>query len=154
MSEQNEQVYAMLCDILEDQSFLLPDEDGEGSTACPDSGLMVSMAATGTDKDWRLHMAFAQVVCDEIASNLLGADPDADDFEEICRDAVGEMVNVLAGRLIYEVCAQDGRYQFTSPEVTALTPEAWQQVVSADGAIVVSVEGAPVALSFGSAALA
>ena len=144
-NEERERVFSLLCEMLEEQAFLLPDALPEDQVFYPGNGLVVKLDAQGSRK-CSMRVAIPDMICDEIAENLLGCDSDDPEFPMMRRDAVGELVNVLAGGLFYSVAGEEQRLSFGSPVVENLTESEWNDLTSAEGRITVDVGGSPLAL--------
>jgi CheY-specific phosphatase CheX len=109
----NEIVLTALAQVAEQMGFLTPTGPGE---APPPDAVVMSVSFSGPAQG-RVAVAATQNLIEALARNLLALDPDAVVAEMDCRDALAELVNVVAGNVLPQALG-DGEYHLGVPAVS------------------------------------
>lgn len=75
----------------------------------------------------RLSLAVPSDFAIELATNLLGLDPGDPDGEEKATDALGEVLNIVAGAIMPEVFGSAALVELSAPRIESLDSSAWSK---------------------------
>ncbi len=109
------------------------------------SFLMTSMKFTG-DLTGQLTLAVPMEITAEIAANIMGLEPEDVDSEEMRRDAVAEMLNVVCGHVIMDLGGKDANFKLDSPVTGPMDEDTFDQMMLSDDFIGFMLHDSPVFL--------
>jgi CheY-specific phosphatase CheX len=125
MSEHNQLLRDVFFQILEDLAFMFaeePDDEDLFETGAP--YVTVSMPYNGPSTG-TVSLSVPEVICPEIAANVLGLDPDNEIITAIPHDALKELLNVICGNLLTKMAGEEPVFDLSVPEVHPLDTEGW-----------------------------
>ena len=147
MSEDvRETIIDSFTDVLEKMAFMFVEEADEDETEAPGAvkaEMHFSGAHTGS-----LIIAISHETANELASNVLGVEPDDENIEELRNDAVRELLNVTCGNLLTAHYGEEPVFDLSVPEVATIDEAAWNAFVNAPDAIALLVDDNPAAIQF------
>lgn len=109
------------------------------------SFLTAAMKFTG-DMTGELALAVPMEITAEIAANILGLEPEDVDSEEMRRDAVAEMLNVVCGHVIMDMVGKEANFKLEAPQTGPMNEETFHQVMLSDDFIGFMLDDNPVFL--------
>lgn len=132
--ENREVIEQVVTEVLEQLAFVFADGaehdelPGELSTA-----VAVSMGIRGAGVG-RLIVASGLPVCQELAGNLLGSDPEESTNEQ-STFALMELVNVLCGQLLTELAGTEPVFDLDPPEPIDRAADTWRSLATDPSAV-------------------
>ncbi len=130
---KSQQVFDIISQTIEQHAFLLCDlPELAESDACPESGIRVDISADG-DTSASMTLLLPESVCRALVGNLLDEEIAIDQRCEdsvIARDAMGELANVLAGTLFYELSEDKKPLLISTPAISSYNESYWDQLSS------------------------
>jgi CheY-specific phosphatase CheX len=128
--EHAEVIEQVVTEVLEQLAFVFADcAEHDELPSDQSSAVAVSMGIRGAGVG-RLVVASGVTVCQELAGNLLGSDPEEATNEQ-SRFALMELVNVLCGQLLTELSGTEPVFDLDPPESIDDAAETWR-VLTAD----------------------
>ena len=147
MSENvQETIIDSFTDVIEKMAFMFVEEAEEDETDA-DGALKAEMQFSGAHSGF-LVIAISHETADELASNVLGVDPDDENIEELRNDALRELLNVTCGNLLTAHYGEEPVFDLSVPHVEAINAAAWNKLVNAPGTIALLVDDNPAAIQF------
>lgn len=107
--------------------------------------LQATMSFEG-DLKGRILVAVPVDITAEIAANILGLEPEEVESEEIKRDALAEMLNVVCGHVIMAMAGTDANFKLTSPETAPVNEDDFNQMMLSDDYMGLILDDSPVFL--------
>jgi chemotaxis protein CheY-P-specific phosphatase CheC len=147
-SEREELLNEVFCDVFEKLAFMFgeatPKEDMPR-----DAGefIEVRMEFSGYTQGF-LEMVVPSEMCEEIAANVLGMDPEDDLVRERALDALKEMLNVTCGHILTSTEGEEPVFDLTVPTVRELDGAAWTAFLDDPETLSFMVDDSPAALKF------
>ena len=147
-SEREELLREVFCDVFEKLAFMFgeatPKED------MPRDGnefIEVRMGFAG-HSEGSIEMVVPTEMCEEIAANVLGMDPEDDLVRERALDALKEMLNVTCGHILTSTAGDGPVFDLTVPAVRELDGAAWAAFLDDPESLSFMVDDSPTALKF------
>ena len=132
--------------MLEELTFLFADpEEGGGPQGMPHDAVRVVIGFSG-EKRGTLEMAIGRSLGIEMAANLLGLDPDAEEALTLGDDALRELMNVTCGHVLTTLAGDKPVFNLSIPEVSPMDGAAWDAFARDSNTAQFSVDGRPVQL--------
>ena len=78
----------------------------------------------------------------ELASGILGLEPDDEMIEDSLSDVVGELANVVLGNLLPRLAGEEKVFDLGAPTPFDNSQEVWSELTSNPECVALSVEGA------------
>jgi len=147
-TERKEVLNQVFCDVFERLAFMFgeptPKEDlPEDSTEF----VQVKMGFNGPTQG-SLEFVVPVEMCEEIAANVLGMDPDDELVRERALDSLKEMLNVTCGQLLTSIAGEGPVFDLSIPSVTDLDRAGWAGFLSDPETLTFLVDDSPAALRF------
>ncbi len=98
------------------------------------------------DLTGRLTLAVPQEVTVEIAANILGLEPEEVQPEDMRRDALAEMLNVVCGHVIMSLVGGNANFKLNSPETGPVSPDEFAAMQDDDDFLGFDLDDNPVFL--------
>ncbi len=130
--------------MLEELTFLFAD-DPDGRASIPGDAVIVNIAFSGPYSG-TLDMSIARSLGIEMATNLLGLDPDDASAERAGEDALRELMNVTCGHVLTGIAGSEPVFNLSIPTVRSIGADEWNALGNAEDVAVFHVEGRPVQL--------
>ena len=92
-----------------------------------------------------IALALPQGMCDEIAANVMGLDPD-EVGDEHRADAVKEVLNVTCGNVLTALAGEKPVFDLSIPQVEPIDADGWAKLAADDDVAGVQVDDYPVLL--------
>jgi chemotaxis protein CheY-P-specific phosphatase CheC len=108
----------VLSEVLSDLAFMFTD-DGESDPPVGERWLDTSVSYQGPVSG-SLRLLCTGTFAAELASNLLGTDPESEPAEQESIDAVKEFMNIVCGQYVTAAYGTEDVFNLTIPEVSAL----------------------------------
>lgn len=140
---RQEPALAALLEVLEAAAFLFGDPVDCCGVDLPEEPLLARVDVSGPLVG-RVELALPAPLATTLVGNMLGLEDGAEVTDGAAADALGELVNVLAGRIVAGRTVLPVR--LSSPDVASATPEGWRELASRSGTVTVEVEGQLVVL--------
>jgi len=142
----SEQIAHTALEVLEEAGFLLGETSDAARARAPLAPMRASLAFAGPQRG-RLEVVTSAALAHELAGGVLGRPLDELD-EELARAALGEFVNVLLGHLREWLGTLRKPLECGLPVVAPAASAAdWEALVCRPGAVVLEVEGEPLAFT-------
>ena len=130
MIDTQDTFQGVVTDILERYAFMFAESEAEEDNADPAGDyLYVTISFKGLGNG-SVSLAAPEMLCRELAANLLGVDVD-DAGEEAAQDALKELLNVVCGQLVETLFGNKGIVDLTVPALEKINREEWK-VLRAD----------------------
>ena len=107
--------------------------------------VQVNMGFSGPFKG-DLSIAVPVDMCPELASNVLGLDPDDELVTRSPYDALKELLNIICGNVLTTLAGEEPVFDLTIPEVTMLDEKGWAAFIKTDGTVRFVADDVPVLL--------
>lgn len=145
-----EKFQTMIIELLEQQAFLDGDPiSGDELPGAIEDGLCVALEYKNSTISGLFRMNCPRELADELAASVLGLDGPEDVSEEDAFDAVGELVNVIAGRVLAALVPQDEAFNIGAPQLSQDSDGSlWTESSSTEDACAFLVEDFPTLFSF------
>lgn len=130
--------------MLEDLTFLFADPDDSGSpSGMPHDAVKVSIAFSG-DRSGDIEMGLARSLGAEMASSVLGVDPNEAKAGQIGDDALRELMNVTCGHVLTSLAGERPVFNLSIPVVERMDGDAWEALARDSDTAMFNVDGRPV----------
>ncbi len=147
-TEQRELLNEVFCDVFEKLAFMFgeptPKEDMPREAA---EFIEVKMGFVGPSHG-SLEMVVPTEMCQEIAANVLGMDPEDDLVRERALDSLKEMLNVTCGHILTSTAGDEPVFDLTVPAVREIDGAAWSVFLDDPETLSFMVDDSPAALKF------
>lgn len=130
--------------MLEELAFLFADEP-DSLASMPGDPVLVNIAFSGPFHG-TLEMSIARSLGIEMASNLLGLDPDDTNAEHAGDDALRELMNVTCGHVLTGIAGSEPVFNLSIPTVRLISGKEWDALGNAADVVIFQVDGRPVQL--------
>ena len=147
-NDSRELIKNVFCDILERVAFLF----GDPVEKCElEGGLQKYMCANidfAGPESGHVALVVPAELCEEIAANVLGLEPDDELVQEGAGDALKELLNVTCGHLLTSLLGTTMVFDLSSPVTETLDEMAWKNMLAQPETVGVRVDESPVLLNF------
>lgn len=147
-SEQRKLLCEVFCDVFEKLAFMFgeptPSEDMPREMT---EFIEVKMGFVGPTQG-TLELVVPVEMCEEIAANVLGMDPEDDLVRERALDSLKEMLNVTCGHILTSTAGEGPVFDLTVPTVTEIGADAWNKLLDDPETLSFLVDDSPAALRF------
>jgi len=145
-SQHQETLTTVFSEIIESLAFMFV-EDPEDDTVFTTGTefVQVQMGFSGPFKG-DLTIAVPVDMCPELASNVLGLDPDDELVTHNPYDALKELLNIICGNLLTALAGEEPVFDLTIPEVTLLDKAGWTAFMEKEGTVRFVADDNPVLL--------
>lgn len=130
--------------MLEELTFLFADEP-DASLSIPGDPVLVNIGFSGPFNG-TLDMSIARSLGVEMASNLLGLEPDDTNAEHAGDDALRELMNVTCGHVLTGIAGSEPVFNLSIPTVRPISAQEWEALGNAAEVVIFHVDGRPVQL--------
>lgn len=135
-------------DVLEKMAFMFTEiVEPEDMPEPPTDGLQAHMGFTG-DHDGALIVAFPRHLTLDLASNVIGADQDDENIEQLGIDALKEVLNVTCGHVLTSHFGEEPVFDLSVPDVKPVSVAEWKKLIVTPGSVSAIVDDNPVVLLF------
>ncbi len=119
-------VISVMAEVLETMAFMFADpcESMELPEDIPDA-IKASMEFCGEEGFGSVSLTVPAQMCMELASNILGMEPDDPDSQNKAEDALKELLNVITGRLATGIFGSKPVFTLSVPEVVIMDRDSW-----------------------------
>ncbi|MDR2733487.1 MAG: chemotaxis protein CheX [Spirochaetota bacterium] len=126
----------VFCKVLEKQAFLFPDKTPAAELP-PQSGNMLCADITffGTEGKGKINFYAPEIMCQELAANFLGIEPDSEEAASKAPDALKEMLNMVCGNFLTDFAGETAVFDLTVPGVAPISKEEWSAVLTRPDAL-------------------
>lgn len=132
--------------VVEQLSFMFGEPVPKDEIEAEDVTFVMASMAFGGDLTGTLIMAVPQEVTADIAANILGMDPAEVQAEELRRDALAEMLNVVCGHVIMAISGADANFKLRSPETKIADEDMLPRMMGDDDFMAFLLDDNPVFL--------
>jgi len=147
-TEQKELLSRAFCDVIEKLAFMFgeptPKEDLPRTAT---DYIEVKMTFSGPTRG-SLALIVPTEMCEEIAANVLGMEPDDELVIKQAIDALKEVLNVTCGHVLTSVAGEKPVFDLTVPVATEIDAAAWEQFLNDPETLSFIVDDNPAALKF------
>lgn len=146
LTSSKEQIGRTFLGIVEKLTFMFGEQAPKEELDVDDTRfLMTSMKFSG-DVAGQLTLAVPMEITAEIAANILGLEPEDIESEEMRRDAVAEMLNVVCGHVIMELGGKGANFKLDAPVTQPMGEDSFNQMMLSDDFIGFMLDDSPVFL--------
>jgi hypothetical protein len=141
-----EQLTIALVETLETMAFLSP-MPVDGEPAPPERAMLVRICYSGPTSG-RIDLVAAPAVGQALATNMLGLSTDeACAMEDVARDALKELMNVLCGAVLRQTPSGGAGYEMQIPDASPFDVQGhWATFIATPGAVVLDADGSTIAV--------
>jgi hypothetical protein len=143
--EMRTRIGNVLFEVLEKQAFLFGDPGEEPDLSSVDGYLAATVSFAGAAAG-RVSLAVPASMAAELASNILGCEPDDPAAAAAAEDACREILNIVCGHVLTELYGPTPVFDLGLLESGPLATDAAPDWTGAEGGMALSVEGSPVLL--------
>ena len=124
--DEKQIVISVMAEVLETMAFMFADpyEGAELPEDIPDA-IKASMEFCGEEGFGSISLTVPAQMCMELASNILGMDPDDPNSQNKAEDALKELLNVISGRLATGIFGSKPVFTLSVPEVMIMDRDSW-----------------------------
>lgn len=134
--------------VLEQFAFLFGDPGEEGMEPMLEEPYAHAFMSFAGAFGGRISVAVPVSLCNEVAANVLGLEPDEDEALEKSTDAIKEMLNITCGHMLTELAGCEPVFELSPPTVKMLdSVEAASLACDPDG-LTLLVDNKPLFLTF------
>jgi len=133
----------LFLDVAEKAAFLLGFPGEKAEYAPPRSAWLRAEITVGGDAVGRLVLWVPAAAAAVMAADLLGEEPEEARAEALAADAVGELLNVVAGQAITALAGEQVSYRLSLPEVGPATEPAAREALAGDDCLLFSIDEEP-----------
>ncbi len=124
----NDLISSSVIETLEEGAFIFA-EATEESPPWSDDEIWETRLSYSAHKEGEVYLATISELAVEIATNLLGLDSEVPEASDKAADAVGEILNVIAGTLFDRWFGNDVEYSMGVPEVKKVSVEEHEEIL-------------------------
>lgn len=135
-------------DVAEKLAFMFSEPVEKTEMPTPETECVLAKMSFRGPLTGRVALASSVELCPLIAANVLGMEPDDEGVEARGADALQELLNVICGNALTAVGGEQAVFDLTVPEMTSLTPEAWNELADDSDTLAFIMEDYPVLLQF------
>ena len=119
-------VISVMAEVLETMAFMFADpcQNMELPEEIPDA-IKASMEFCGEEGFGSISLTVPALMCMELASNILGMEPDDPNSQNKAEDALKELLNVITGRLATGIFGSKPVFTLSVPEVVIMDRDSW-----------------------------
>ncbi len=147
-TERRELLSEVFCDVLEKFAFMFgeptPKEDLPREAT---EYIEVRMDFVGPTQG-SLVLVVPAEMCEEIAANVLGMEPEDDLVRKQALDALKEVLNVTCGHVLTSIAGEEPVFDLTIPVVAEIDATAWEEFLNDPETLSFIVDDNPTALRF------
>jgi len=123
------------CRVLEKQAFLFPEKTPVSELPFQSGNMLcASMKFSGSFKG-ELYFYAPEVMCQEIAANFLGVEPDSPEAASKAMDSLMEVLNMVCGNFLTDLAGDEPIFDLTVPNASHVSKEDWTNVLSDPNAL-------------------
>ncbi|OGV83446.1 MAG: hypothetical protein A3K19_09890 [Lentisphaerae bacterium RIFOXYB12_FULL_65_16] len=146
-AEQIANLGQVLCDVLDGFGFMFAEIPEPGAPLPTPSAALVARVGFTGPQNGLVRVAVPGAFGPLLAANVLGLeDTDSPEAARFGRDTLGEMANVMAGRVTTALFGAQAVFDFAMPEVRDLSNAEWREFAGHADALIFQVEGHPLLL--------
>ncbi len=143
----NDVLHRVFCEVAERMAFLFC-ESPEADASCePPPEIIGALMTFAGPLRGELRIATVPEVCREVASNVLGVEPDDEAAERASADALKELLNVTCGRILTELAGEEPVFDLSVPEVSEMSEDEWTRLGESASSILLMVDEYPIRLT-------
>jgi len=147
MMNSTHELGPVFLEVAEKLAFMFGKSVGAEAVADADGGWVSARLDFHAERSGTLVLTVPAGMCREIAANILGLDPEDIANDAVAEDALKEMVNVVAGRVVPELLGEGSDFDLTVPRIARLDAAACLDLARRRGSACYELDGAPVVLS-------
>lgn len=140
-------VATVFCDVIERLAFMFGERCDKEELPIGNSNACTTMKFTGP-WEGKLDLVLPATLSTQIASNVLGTEPDDKDMDRYRDDAVKEVLNVTCGHLLSELAGDEPIFDLSVPAVTSIDAHAWESMRDDPDSVALLIEDEPVLVRF------
>lgn len=149
MQSTNDVISGVFCQIIEDLAFMFGDHAERDEVQAEGEAFMAASIEFRGHKQGKLCLQTTHQLATELAANVLGIEPDDDDAIDQACDALGELLNVVLGRLLTELEGDAPVFDLSAPQVDAsITRDQWQAMLDDPETVAFTIDDQPVILRY------
>ena len=140
-------IIAVFSDVMEQMAFMFAEAaEEEEAPSMGDTGLVQAVMGFEGPFHGTLELVVPRAICEELAANVLGLEPDDEMVTHAPFDALKELLNITCGNLLTALAGETPVFDLTIPEVKQLEGNAWNALRTRPGAVYCLVDSYPVLL--------
>jgi chemotaxis protein CheY-P-specific phosphatase CheC len=123
-NERKEYLKEIVSSVLEQTAFLFPEtvDLNDGVSFDGHDMLWASIDYSG-DREGEVTLIIPLDLCRELATNLLGEDPEDNDEKEKAIDAAKEILNIITGQLLTRLYGEKALFNLSAPQIKDFVQE-------------------------------
>jgi len=122
---KNSTLIAVFTDVLEQLAFMFAEPPENETPHLAAGGIVQATMGFKGPFDGTLDLVVPRAMCEELAANVLGLEPDDEMVTHAPFDALKELLNVTCGNLLTALAGEEPIFDLTIPEVALLGDSAW-----------------------------
>ena len=147
-AEQIELLQDVFCNVFEQLAFMFGEPAEKDELAENNTKHMQAHMTFSGDRTGELLMTVPEVMCSEIAANVLGVEPDDEQVMDLAGDALKEILNITCGQLLTTFAGEKPVIDLSVPEIRKISSQKWSKLLKVDESLGFVVDDYPVLLNF------
>ena len=147
MSDNKKEILTQVfTEVLEQLAFMFAEPPEDSPPALGGNGIVqVSMEFHGPFNG-EIELVVPRDICEELAANVLGLDPEDEMVTQAPFDALKELLNVTCGNVLTTLAGDVPVFDLTIPEIKELDKALWKELEQRPGSVFYIVDDFPVLL--------
>lgn len=133
-------------EVVEQLTFMFGEEVPKSELEVDGMDFMLASMDFSGDMNGTLSVAVPDEVTMEIAANVLGLEPEDVQAEDMRRDALAEMLNVVCGHVIMAMVGTDANFKLDSPVTGSIDTDKVNSLMLDEQVIGLTLDDSPVFL--------
>lgn len=147
MSSENQAILnQVFSSVLEQLAFMFVDAAGKDSPKIDAAGIVQTRMGFQGPFSGHMELIVPRGMCEELAANVLGLEPDDEVVLRAPFDALKELLNVTCGNVLTRIAGDQPVFDLTIPTVEQYDADQWDAFRTRDNTLFVLVDDHPVLL--------
>ncbi|NLW32466.1 MAG: chemotaxis protein CheX [Fibrobacter sp.] len=139
----NETISSTIMTTLENLAFMFSDYGNKNDVLDHlDNGLMAQIDFYGISSG-NIKIIASRSLCNLLAANILGIEPEEIDSEKKSEDALKETLNIICGRFLTEYYGENEIFTISTPVCCLAAKETATGIIENDQSFALNIEGNP-----------
>jgi len=133
-----------LMEIMEAMAFMFVAPAPKGDTLLVDGNYLQSKIEFWGEIEGSIKISAEEALCIELASNILGMEPQDPDCADKAKDALKETVNTVCGRFLTNAAGNEPLFKLSTPTIRSITLEQMKEIYANEHSCLLAVEQHPI----------
>jgi CheY-specific phosphatase CheX len=133
-------------EVLEQLAFMFAEPPEDSSPDLGENGIVQASMGFHGPFNGEIDLVVPRGMCEELAANVLGLDPEDEMVVRAPFDALKELLNVTCGNVLTTLAGDVPIFDLTIPEIKELDVEEWEPLEQRPGSVYYVVDDFPILL--------